>query len=79
MEEIQFSDFKKNLNSIIKSVCRSDKSVLISDQERFLVKIVPVSSPVKDSWLGCMSGSGRIVGDVVSPAEESDVWEVLSK
>jgi len=79
MEEIQFADFKKNINTIIKSVCRSEKSILISDQKKFLVKIVPVSSYQKDSWLGCMSGSGRIVGDVVSPVEEPDVWEVLSK
>nr|VFK02037.1 MAG: hypothetical protein BECKLFY1418A_GA0070994_11735 [Candidatus Kentron sp. LFY]VFK68220.1 MAG: hypothetical protein BECKUNK1418G_GA0071005_12166 [Candidatus Kentron sp. UNK]VFK73560.1 MAG: hypothetical protein BECKUNK1418H_GA0071006_12194 [Candidatus Kentron sp. UNK] len=79
MEEIQFSDFKENFNSIIKSICGSDKSVLIADQERPLVRITPVSSSIEDSWLGCMSGNGRIIGDIVSPAEESDVWEVLEK
>ncbi len=33
----------------------------------------------QQSWLGCMNGSGRIVGDIVSPVEDSDVWEVLSE
>ena len=49
MKEIQYSDFKKNLNNIIMSVCDSDKSILISDKKKLLVKIVPVFSPVKDS------------------------------
>jgi len=79
MEEIQLIDLKKNLNSIINSVCRLDKSVLISDKERLLVKIIPVSSHDKNSWLGCMSSRGKIVGDVISPAEDSDIWEVLSE
>lgn len=79
MEEIKLSDFKKNLNSIIKSVSRTEKSVLVSDQEGFLVKIIPASSADKNSWLGCMSDSGKIVGDIMSPAEEPNVWEALAE
>jgi hypothetical protein len=79
MEEIQLAYFKKNINSIIASVCHSDKSVLITDKDKLLVRIVPISSSINNSWLGCMSNSGRIVDDVVSPAEDSDVWEVLSE
>nr|VFJ70472.1 MAG: hypothetical protein BECKFW1821C_GA0114237_102318 [Candidatus Kentron sp. FW] len=79
MEEIQFSDLEKNLNGIIKSVCNSDKSVLIADQGKFLVKITPVFSPVEDSWLGCMGAKGKIVGDIISPAEDSNVWEALAQ
>nr|VFK78397.1 MAG: hypothetical protein BECKSD772D_GA0070982_10142 [Candidatus Kentron sp. SD] len=79
MEEIQFSDFKENVNSIIKSVSSSDKSILIADRKRLPVKITPFSSSVEGSWLGCMRGNGRIIGDIVSPAEESDVWAVLEK
>nr|VFJ56632.1 MAG: Antitoxin Phd_YefM, type II toxin-antitoxin system [Candidatus Kentron sp. DK] len=77
MEEIQFSDLENNLNRIIQSVCRSDRPVLIADQKRPLVTIVPVSSSVADPWLGCMRNRGRIVGDIVSPAEDPGVWEVL--
>jgi hypothetical protein len=45
---------------------------------KLLVKIVPVSSPEQDSWLGCMNGTGKIVGDIVSPVENPKIWEVLS-
>ncbi|MDM8525699.1 type II toxin-antitoxin system Phd/YefM family antitoxin [Desulfococcaceae bacterium HSG8] len=79
MEEIQLSDFQNNFYNIIRSVSRSDKPVLIADKGKSLVKIVPVLPSEKNSWLGCMIGTGKIVGDIVSPAEDSDVWEVLSE
>lgn len=31
----------------------------------------------KESWLGTMKGTGRIVGDIVSPASDEKDWEVL--
>ena len=40
-------------------------------------------SPVSDrissetSWLGCMAGTGKIVGDIVGPASEFSDWEAL--
>jgi antitoxin (DNA-binding transcriptional repressor) of toxin-antitoxin stability system len=79
MEEIQLSNFQKNCRTIIKSMSRSNKSILITDKGKLLVKIVPVSSPGQDSWLGCMNGTGKIIGDIVSPVEDPKVWEVLSE
>jgi len=79
MVEIQVSDFRKNFYKVIESVSRSDKSVLITDKGKFLVKIVPVSFFEKKSWLGCMNGTGRIIGDIISPINDSDVWEVLAE
>jgi prevent-host-death family protein len=79
MEEIQLSNFQKNCQTIIESVNRSHKSILITDKGKLLVKIVPVSSSEQDSWLGCMNGTGKIVGDIVSPVEDPKVWEVLSE
>jgi hypothetical protein len=78
IEEIQLSNFQKNCRTIIESMSRSNKSMLITDKGKLLVKIVPVSSPGEDSWLGCMNGTGRIVGDIISPVEDPMVWEVLS-
>jgi len=52
---------------------------MISDKGKFLVKIVPIPSPEPDSWLGCMRGKGKITGDIISPAEDTDNWEVLSE
>lgn len=78
MEQIQLSQFQENVRAIIAAVRRSDKSVLISDKGKLLVKIVPVSSSGQ-SWLGCMKDTGKINGDIVSPAESMEAWEVLSQ
>ena len=78
MEQIQLSQFRENLQAIIAAVKRSDKSVLITDKGKLLVKIVPVSSPGQ-SWLGCMKDAGKIIGDIISPAETTESWEVLSQ
>lgn len=78
MEEIQLSNFQDNCHTIIESISRSNKSILITDKGKMLVKIVPVPSSKQGSWLGCMSGTGKIVGDIVSPVEDEKVWDVLS-
>ena len=78
MEEIQLSNFQKNCHTIIETVSRSNKSIFITDKGTLLVKIVPVSSSEQDSWLGCMKGTGKIIGDIVSPVEDPEVWDVLA-
>lgn len=78
MEQIPLSNFQKNLHAIIETVARSDKPVLIIDRGKSLVKIVPVPSS-EQSWLGCMKGTGKIIGDIISPVEDPEVWEVLSE
>lgn len=78
MEQIQLSQLQENVRAIIAAVKRSDKPVLISEKGKLLVKIVPVSSSGQ-SWLGCMKDTGKIIGDIVSPAESTEAWEVLSQ
>jgi prevent-host-death family protein len=71
VEQIQVSQLQENVRAIIVAVRRSDKSVLISDKGKPIAKIVPISS-AEPSWLGCMKDTGKIVGDIVSPAESMD-------
>lgn len=77
MEQIQLSRFQENLQAVIASVKLTDRPVLITDKGKLLVKIVPVSNQ-NESWLGCMRGTGRVVGDIVAPAENAEVWEALA-
>ena len=79
MEEIQLSEFQKNIYSVIDSIIPSRQPVLVSDKGRFLVKIVPLPSPKQTSWLGCMKGKGKITGDIIAPAEDTNAWDVLSQ
>jgi len=79
IEIISIYRFQKNCNAILEKVNQSDESVLISRKGKFLAKIVPLLFSEKKSWLGCMAGTGRIVGDIISPAEDVSVWEVLTQ
>ena len=79
MEKIQLSDFQKDLHNIIELVSHSYKPVWIADKGRILVKIVPVSTKEQNSWLGCMNDTGKIINDIISPAESLEAWEVLSE
>ncbi len=80
MQEIQILKFKNNVNEIISLVISSHQTVLISDNNKKLVKIVPITHIERESsWLGCMKGTGVIKGDIVTPAEDTDVWEVFSE
>ncbi len=78
MEIITISHLQKNCNAILEQVSHSDESVLICRKGKFLAKIVPLSFSEKKSWLGCMVGTGRIVGDITSPAEDLSVWEAMT-
>jgi len=70
MEEVQLANFQKNVRGIIGAAIRSRRPILISDEGRLLVKIVPFARSKPESWLGCMRGTGKITGDIVSPAED---------
>ena len=78
MEEVLLTNFQENIYSIIDAVINSRKPILISDKGKTLVKIVPFTQRESASWLGSMRGTGKIIGDIISPAETSHVWEVLS-
>ncbi len=78
MEQIQLSQLQENVRAIIVAMRLSEKTVLISDKGKPIAKIVPVSS-TEQSWLGCMKGTGKIVGDIVSPADSTEASEVLSQ
>lgn len=79
MEEIQLSNFQNNISSIIESVINTHKPVLIIDKGKLLVKIVPIADSGKESWVGCMRGTGQIKGDIISPAENPDNWKAVSE
>jgi antitoxin (DNA-binding transcriptional repressor) of toxin-antitoxin stability system len=78
MQEIQLSNLQGNILAVIDAIVNSCQSVVISDQGKPLVKIIPCAFE-KDSWIGSMRNSGKITGDIVSPAENIENWNALSE
>jgi len=75
MNKIQLSQFKSNCDTILEDVNQTHKSVVITQNGKSLAKIVPMLSTDQESWLGCMKGTGKVLGDIISPAEDTEAWE----
>jgi prevent-host-death family protein len=78
METISISKFKATCLARLDAVKRTGQPLLITRKGEPIAEVVPPSPPKKTSgWLGSLRATGRIVGDVVSPAAEEGAWEAL--
>jgi len=84
MNAISTVQASKNLDELIEQiVAEAEPMILLNNkgEKAVLMSLDAFNSWQKkqESWLGCMKGTGTITGDIVSPAEDTDAWEVLSK
>lgn len=78
MEEIAVSKFKATCLAVLKQVNRTGEPVLVTRFGKPVAEIVPPSPAVQPRRvLGQMRGTGRILGDIISPVVDEDDWEVL--
>jgi prevent-host-death family protein len=80
MQEIPISKFKATCLSVMERVRKTRQPVRVTRFGDPVAEIVPPTParPPK-SWLGAMAGSGRIAGDIVSPASDEQDWDVLRR
>ena len=79
MQEIAVSKFKATCLSVLEQVRKTRQPVRVTRFGKHLAEIVPPPEPPRSaSWLGSRAGSGRITGDIVSPATTADDWDVLA-
>ena len=74
METIGISKFRDTCLAVLERVRKTRQPVLVTRRSEPIAEIVPhqLHAPPK-KLVGCMVGTGRIVGDIVSPViEESD-------
>jgi len=63
------ASFLANCEDVLEKVRRTGSPVLILRYGEPLAEIVPPSTPIKSQrWLGALRSTGKIVGDIVSPA-----------
>ncbi|MGH9417620.1 MAG: type II toxin-antitoxin system Phd/YefM family antitoxin [Terriglobales bacterium] len=77
MQEIAISKFKATCLAVLEQVRRTGEPVRVVRFGHPVAEIVPVSQADESSWIGRMAGTGRILGDIVSPASDPDDWEAL--
>lgn len=80
MEKIAISKFKATCLAVVERVRRTKRPVLITRFGKPVAELVPPPpAPTPKDWLGSLAGTGRIVGDIISPASDESDWEVLDK
>ncbi|NWG12087.1 MAG: type II toxin-antitoxin system Phd/YefM family antitoxin [Acidobacteria bacterium] len=77
-QQISISEFKATCLAVLDRVKRTGQPVLVTRRGEPLAQVTPPPPEARpQSWIGCMAGKTRIVGDVVSPATEEGEWEAL--
>jgi prevent-host-death family protein len=78
MQEIAISEFKAKCLAVIERVRSTQKPIRITRFGKPVAEIVPPTAVVdRAAWIGSMKGSFEILGDIVSPANDENEWEVL--
>ena len=78
MDTVPVSKFKATCLALLEKVKRTGRPILVTRRGKPLAEIVPPRMPpLAESWMGCMAGSVRIGGDIVSPATDEKDWEAL--
>lgn len=78
MFEVSISEFKAKCLALLEQVRKTRQSIRITRHGRPVAEVVPPSSIAdRSAWIGSMADSMKILGDIVSPANEEDEWEVL--
>jgi prevent-host-death family protein len=77
MREIAISEFKAKCLGILEEVRKTRKPVRVTRFGKPVAEIVPTTPEAQPkSWLGCMVGTGEILGDIVGPTSSLEDWEV---
>lgn len=78
MQTISVSKFKATCLAAVRRVWKTRKPLRITWFGKPVADLIPTPPETNTgSWIGAFQGTGRIVGDVVSPASDEEDWEVL--
>jgi prevent-host-death family protein len=78
MQEVAISEFKAKCLALLEQVRATKKPIRITRFGKPVAEVVPPTVEIdREKWIGSMKDTMRITGDIVSPANDEDEWEVL--
>jgi prevent-host-death family protein len=78
IQEIAISEFKAKCLSLLEQVDKTKASLRVTKRGKAIADVIPVSPETEEpDWLGSMSGTLEITGDIVSPVIEIQEIEAL--
>jgi len=79
-DEVTISKFKASCLALLAKVKRTGQPLLVTRRGELIAQIVPPPPPKRpQSWLGSLSTTGKITGDIVSPAVPESEWDALQR
>jgi prevent-host-death family protein len=80
IQEIAISEFKAKCLSLLEEVSKTKTPLRVTRRGKAIADVIPASSHAEErSWIGSMSGSIDIVGDVVAPIIDIETIEAIRK
>ena len=78
IREVAISEFKAKCLSLLEQVSKTKTPLRVTRRGQPIADVIPASSDVEErNWMGSMSDSIEITGDVVSPVIEIQEIEAL--
>src|ERR1700682_5702344 len=78
IREIAISEFKAKCLSLLEQVSKTKTPLRVTRRGKALADVIPASPEAEEgSWIGSMSGSIDILGDIVSPVIEIEAIEAM--
>ena len=76
MKKMPAGEFKARCLAVMETVQKTKEAVLITKRGRPVAKLVPAEDAPRE-FLGRLEGIVKIVGDIESPIEPLEAWEML--
>ena len=80
IEQVSISQLKATCLAILGRVKRTKRPIIVLSKGEPIAQVVPPPPPLlsrPQSWLGSLSGSGEILGDIIAPASTPEEWEAF--
>jgi prevent-host-death family protein len=78
IQEVAISEFKAKCLSLLEEVSKTKTPLRVTRRGKAIAEVIPASSDAEGrEWLGSMSDSIEIIGDVISPVIEISEIEAM--
>lgn len=78
MKEVAISEFKAKCLSLLDQVQKTKRPIRVTRFGKPVADVIPpVPEAATGDWIGSMKDTMKILGDIVSSADDEKDWEVL--
>jgi prevent-host-death family protein len=78
IHEVAISEFKAKCLSLLEQVSKTKTPLRVTRRGKAIADVIPASSETEErSWIGSMSDTIEIIGDIVSPVIDIEAIEAL--